>query len=118
MNGDAMGGSEVAHKRIERQITPRRDPLPHPGRHAGQLATARIALFLRAKPAGLAPQLDHIVHETWRNPEVPRRLPVRITFVYERDDPLSQLHRMWLAHLMPPYLPNRQRITDQTPRES
>jgi hypothetical protein len=41
-----------------------------------------------------------------------------MTFLDEGHHPISKLDRMWLAHLRPPYLPQRQGITDQTTEES
>ena len=75
---------------IERQIAPFRQTRAHPGRQSVQLAgSAQIALPLRQKPARLPAQLDHVIDEFRRNPEMPGRLPVTMTLIDKGNDTLS-----------------------------
>ncbi len=92
-----------------------RDPFPQ----RAQLAmTAAIALDTRLQPARFTFQGHHVVDELHRNPEPRGGGPVRMPFLHKRDSALTKCHRMWLAHLKPPYLPCRQGITDQASWES
>jgi hypothetical protein len=43
-------------------------------------------------------QDHHVIDEARRNTEMPRRFPVAIAFIHKRDDTLTQLDRMRLAH--------------------
>ena len=47
-----------------------------------------------------------------------RRLPMAVAFIDKRNDPLTQLNRMWLTHLYPPYLTQKNGITNQAKWES
>lgn len=95
---DPVRRAQTGHQRVQRQITLLGNPTTHPVRHTVQLATSRIALALWSEAARLAPQLDHVVHETRGNPEMPRRFAMAMPFIDERDHPVSKFHRMWLAH--------------------
>ena len=84
---------------IERQITALREPCPTPRVQGIQLADAPlIALTLRDKPARLATQLDHVVDEFRRHPEMPRRLSVAVAFIDKGDNTFAQFNGMWFAH--------------------
>lgn len=118
MHLETMDRVKLAHQRVQRKVALRRNPIPHPRCDIRQFATPRIALSLGIQTASLAPQLDHVVHKTRRNPEVTCCLSMRVALIDERDDPFPKFHRMWLTHLLPPYLPQTQGITDQPDWES
>jgi hypothetical protein len=118
MRRDPLRRLQLRHQRVQRQIALLRQARPHPVRNCGQLAATRVALTLRRKPACLAPQLDHVVHKPGRDPEMTRRLPMAVAFIDKRNDPLTQLNRMWLTHLYPPYLTQKNGITNQAKWES
>ncbi len=85
---------------VQRQIALLGQPGPHPGSQLAQLAASTpVALRLGIKPAGLAPQLDHVVHKLRRCPEMPRRFAMAIPLVNKRNNALAQLKWMWLAHI-------------------
>ena len=91
------------------------DPLAQ----TGQLAMpAAITLIARLQPTCLAFQGHHVIHERTRNPKPRSRSAVRMPVLHKRDNPLTKCHRMWLAHLNPPYLLYRQGITDHASWES
>ena len=73
-----------------------------------KLPLGMVALRLRRQAPLSALQDHHVVHETRRDPEVSRRLPVPVTFLDEGDDPAPQLDRMWLAHADPQNLARSQ----------
>jgi len=110
---------DFQHQIIQREVRlgrhPRRDPVPQPGQLAMPPA---IALDTRLQPAGLAFQDNHVVDEFHRNPEPRSGRAVRMPFLHKRDNALTKCHRMWLAHIRPPYLLKRQGITDQASWES
>ncbi len=96
---DVMKPRQFQAQLIQGQIAPLPQTGAHPGRQAVQLAgPSQIALPLGQKRAGLPAQLDHVIDEFRRNPEMPGRLPVTMTFVNKRDNTVSQLNRMWLTH--------------------
>lgn len=77
---------------VQRQITFLGQPGQHPVGQVAQLAaSAPVALRLGIKPAGLAPQLDHVVHKLRRCPEMPGRFAMRIPLVNKRNNALAQL---------------------------
>jgi hypothetical protein len=86
--------AQVNDKRIERQIALFDDPPPHPIGHIVELATARITLTFWIKSACLAAQLDHVVHEFRRNPEMLRRLTVTMAFIDKCHNALPKFNRM------------------------
>ena len=83
---------------VQRQVALFGQPGPRPAAQIGEFPAPRIALTLRLQPARLAPQLDHLIYEFRRNPEMPRRLAMRLPFINEGYNPLPQLKWMWLAH--------------------
>lgn len=104
---------------VQRQLALLGQPGAPPAAQAAQFAmSAAIALGLRVERPGIAPELDHIVDEFRRNPEMLRRRAVRIPLVDKRNNPLAQLKWMWFPHLQLPYLPPAEGITNQPPRES
>jgi len=104
---------------IQREIRLLRHACRDPSPQRAQLAmTAAIALDTRLQPARLTFQDHHVVDEFHRDPEPRGGGPVRMPFLHKRDNALTKCHRMWLAHLKPPYLPCRQGITDQASWES
>src|SRR6056297_684100 len=107
------------HQIIQREVGLGRHPCRDPVPQTGQLAMpAAISLSARLQPACLAFQNHHVVHELHRNPKPRGRSSVRMPFLHKRDDTLTKCHRMWLAHLKPPYLPCRQGTTNQASWES
>jgi len=90
---------------VQRQVAFLGQPGPHPASQLAQLAASTpVALRLGIKPAGLAPQLDHVVHKLRRCPEMPRRFAMAIPLINKRNNALTQLKWMWLAHSCPLYL--------------
>ena len=104
MHRHAMKGGQFGHDLVQGQVTLDRQPLAQPGGERGKLALRVVALPLRGKPAALALQDHHVVHEPWGHPKVPRRLSMSVPFLDKRNDPAPQLYRMWLAHLDPLHL--------------
>jgi hypothetical protein len=85
---------------VQRQIAFLGQPDPHPASQIAQLAASTpVALRLGIKPTGLAPQLDHVVHKLRRCPEMPCRFAMAIPLINKRDNALTQLKWMWLAHI-------------------
>jgi len=65
----------------------------------GRKFTARwMTLSGRAKRTRGTVQDHHVVDEPGRNPEMPGGFPIAIAFIHKRDDTLTQLQRMRLAH--------------------
>lgn len=84
---------------VERQIPLIGQPPADPRAQATQLAGApRMTLRLRLKSARLASQLDHVVDEFRRNPEMARRLPVAMPLIDKTNNARAQFNRMWLTH--------------------
>lgn len=104
MHRQAVNTDQFGHDLVQGQVALGRQPLPQPNAVRGQLALGMIALQLGRKTPALAFQNDHIIHETRRHPEVPRRLPMPVPLFNECDHTTAQLDRMWLAHSDPPYL--------------
>ncbi len=109
---------QLGDQRVERQVALLGKPSPDPGLEGAELAPASIALTLGRKRPGLALQLNHIVHELHRHTVLRCRRAVRMTLFDMRDDPRAQLNRMWFAHIVTPYLPQRQGITQISRWES
>ena len=86
---DAVDLLQLEAQFVQRQVTFLGQTRPRPAVKTGELAAPRIALALRRKPARRAPQLDHVIHEFRRSPEMTRRLTVRIAVINEGDNPLS-----------------------------
>ncbi len=93
---------------VQRQVAFPGQPGPHPASQLAQLAAAAPvaprssrgqALRLGIEPSGLAPQLDHVVHKLRRCPEMPRRFAMAISLINKRNNALTQLKWMWLAHI-------------------
>jgi hypothetical protein len=57
-----------------------------------------MTLPARLQRASLTAQLHQLVHETWRHPEMPRRLAVAVTFIDIPSNTLTQRHPKRLAH--------------------
>ena len=99
MNLDGMGFDQLRNQFIERDLAlgghARLDPIGH----ARQL-TVPTAVTLRAwlQRSGFTAQLHQLVDEFRRNPEMPGRLAVPVTFINIRHNPRPQLKRMWLSH--------------------
>ncbi len=83
----------------QRQLALLGQPGLHPTAQVAQLAVPRAALALRLEPDRLASQVDHVVHEFWRDAEVTCCSAMRMSFIDMRDNPLAQLYWMWFAHL-------------------
>ncbi|WP_245853527.1 hypothetical protein [Maliponia aquimaris] len=99
VNVDAMDLGQFHGQFVERDLTPGGDAGLDPTGYARQLAMpAAIPLPPWCQRPGFAAQLDQLVDEFRRQPEVPRRLAVPVTLVYIRDNPRSELYRMWFAH--------------------
>ncbi|MGS4948278.1 hypothetical protein ACVDG3_22730, partial [Meridianimarinicoccus sp. RP-17] len=63
-----------------------------------QLAAPGIALPLRRKRSGLAPEAHHVVDELDRNAKSPRRLGVRVALRDNLHGTFTQLNRMRFTH--------------------
>jgi hypothetical protein len=63
-----------------------------------KLAARRMALLGGRKTTGRPLQDHHVVDEAGRNAEMPRSLPMTVALIYKRNDTLTQLNRMRLAH--------------------
>ena len=94
-----MPVTQLDDQLIKCQLALLLDPAFHPTRHARQLAVpAPVALRLGLKRPGRPLQKHHVIHKFDRNPELHRCGPVRMTFLNEINNPLTKLHRKWLAH--------------------
>jgi hypothetical protein len=89
VNRDAVDLLQLEAQFVQRQVTFLGHTPPRPVAKPGELAAPRIALTLRRQPSRRAPQLDHVIHEFRRGPEMPRRLTVRIAVINEGNNPLS-----------------------------
>ncbi len=90
MNLDAMSIGQFRNQFVERDLALGGNAALDPAGHACQFAMpAAIALRPRRQRPGLAPQLDQIIHEPRRNPEVPRCLAVTMTFINKGNDALT-----------------------------
>ena len=94
MHAHAMKRSQFPDDLVQRQIALDRQPFAHPAIIRGELAIAAMALALRHKPAALALQNHHVVHEFRRNPEVTRGLAMAVAFRHKRNNSAAKLHRM------------------------
>jgi hypothetical protein len=65
-------------------------------------ATLRSALRPGVQRPCFTVQDHHVVHETWRHPEMARCLTVGMALFHKRNNPLTQRHWMWSAHLRSP----------------
>ena len=96
---DPMLRTQLDYQFIKGQVTLFLNPASDPVRHASQLAMpAAVALPPGLKGPGGALQKHHVIHELDRNPEPRCRSPMRVTFFNKINDPLTKLHRKWLAH--------------------
>ncbi len=96
---DVVNPVQFLTQLIQRQIAALGQARPRPAAKLPQLAhMPRMALPLRLKRARLATQLDHVIHEFRRNPEVTRRFSVPMPIIDKGNNTLSQLYRMWLSH--------------------
>lgn len=85
-----MGFVQLYDQLVERDLALCGDARLNPAGHAGQLAVATaIALRKRRQRSTHAPQLDQIVHEPGRHPEVARRLAVPVPFIDKRHHALA-----------------------------
>ncbi len=109
---------ELGDQSVERQVALLGKPPADPIVERAKLAPSRIALTPRLKRSGLALELDHVVHKLHRHAIMRRCRAMRMTFFDMRDDPLAQLNRMWFAHFVTPYLPQRHGITPKPLWES
>jgi hypothetical protein len=83
----AMGGDTLQHPcTVRRKLCP----------------TKRMALLGRSKRSAGPVKDHHVVDEMGRNAEMPSRLPVTISLINKRNDTLTQLDRMRLAHGVSP----------------
>lgn len=108
MHAHAVDRRHLGHDLVQRQIALGRQSCAQPVGVGRKLPLGMVALRLRRQAPRRALQDHHVVHETRRDPEVPRRLPVPVTFLDEGDDPAPQLDRMWLAHADPQNLARSQ----------
>ena len=74
---------------VQREVALDRQPLLQPAAVGRQLALGMIALRLGEKTASLALQDHHVVHKTWRHPEVPRRLAMPVPLLDKGDHPTA-----------------------------
>src|SRR6056297_3669402 len=105
MHLQSMLRGQFRRQLVNRQIGLRRDPALHPALYASQLAAPGIALPLRRKRSALALEPHHVVDELDRNTQAPRRLSMRAALLDKPHGTITQLNRMRLPHLLPPYLP-------------
>ena len=112
-----LGGQGIADL-VKRQTGARGQETPDPGAMTVQLAARRIALPLGQNCPGRPFQLDHVVDELRRHPEVARRFTMAVALFHNRNNPRPQLNRMWLPYGRPPYLPWLQGITNDRPNKS
>ena len=85
-----MGLGQLGHQFVERDLALGSDTGLDPAGHCGQLAMATaIALAPRRERSCFPPELDQIVDEFRRNPKVPRRFPVPVTFINESQNAFS-----------------------------
>ena len=90
VNVDAVNVGQLGDQFVECDLAPGRDPGFDPAGYARQLAvSAAIALPPRCQRSGITAQLDQLVHELWRHPEVPRSLTMPMTFIDESDNACS-----------------------------
>ena len=101
MHRNAMHRSHFTDDPIQRQLALHRQPIPQPGGIGGQLALGMVALNLRQEPPAFALQDHHVIDEARRNPKVPRRLSMPMTFFNKGDHSTAYFHRMWLTHSNP-----------------
>ena len=94
MHAHSVHHRQLSHDLVQRQVALHRQPVPQPASVGGQLALCVIALSQRGKAAAVTLQDHHVVHEPRRNPEVPRSLPMPMTFLNKRDHAAAQLYRM------------------------
>lgn len=79
---NAMGFGQFHDQRVERDLALCGDARPDPAGHAGRLAVAAaVAVRKRRQRSGCAPQLDQIVHELRRHPDVARRRAMPAPFI-------------------------------------
>ena len=89
MHRHAMNRGQLGYDLVQRQVTLDRHPIPKPAAVGRQLALGMIALRLGEKTASLALQDHHVVHKTWRHPEVPRRLAMPVPLLDKGDHPTA-----------------------------
>src|SRR6056297_1547495 len=87
---DTMCLGQVRDQFIERDLALGRDPGVDPVGQTRQLAVpAAVALPSRRQRSSFATQLDQLVHELRRHPEVPRRITVPVAFIDVCDNARS-----------------------------
>ena len=104
MHRQAMHRGQFRADLVQRQIGFAGQPIPHPIGVGRQLARCRVALLLGQKAPTFAFEDHHVIHKSWRNPKMTRRLSMAISFFNKGDDPTTKLNRMWLPHLDPLHL--------------
>jgi hypothetical protein len=90
MNLDAMRLGQFRCQLVERDFSLGHDARLDPAGHAGQFpVAAAVALRPRLQRPGFPAQLDQIIHEPRRHPEVARRFAMPVTLIDKRDDALA-----------------------------
>ena len=88
MHVDAALAFQLQAQLVKRYIALLGQLPANPAVQPPQLAGAsQIALTLRLKAARLPAQLDHVVHEFRRHPEVTCRLAMSMAFIDKGNDP-------------------------------
>lgn len=95
---DDPASGQLCAQFIKRQVAVLLYLLAHPISDGAQLAAANVTLPHRFQRSCFPLQDHHVVDEARRNPEMSRSLPVRVAFLYKRNDTLTQFHRMRFAH--------------------
>ena len=86
MDADPMHLMQLKHQRVQRQIAPRLQADLHPVGKRAKLAATGIALRFGQKSVGLALQLDHVVDEFDRNPEMIGRCTVPVALLNKSNN--------------------------------
>ncbi len=79
---------------VERQFANFSNSLPNKISMRTELAAAGpVPLTARGQRTRFSTQLHQIVHEARRNPEMPRRIAIAMTFIHIRSHTSTQLER-------------------------
>ena len=104
VDAQAVSHLEFGADLVQRQVGLASKPITQPICKRGQLATPTVALRQGCKPSALPFQLDHVVHELRRHPEVPGRLSMPVPLFDKPNNPAAKFNRMCLAHECPQHL--------------